>query len=292
MLNKISVSAVSIGRRWGIHILVVGMVAFLILLVHRKIYEHFQQDERYFINLDNLQVVAPPDWLTDPIMEQTIAASLKMDCETTIFDKNLVNRLKEHFQNNPWVAQVHIIEKRLPNQLKIKLDLRRPMVAISGSNKDIGRQVYYLVDKDLVRLPGEYNAVPSLPRALPVVVGVRKAPPLPGKLWQDSGLEGALAVVDVLKKQLTPGLTAKLALASIDVSNINGQIDKRESEIVLWTQNRVPIQWGRAPGTMKFAELSAEEKINNLKLVLDIAPGLQDLKYVKIQFKQPYIALK
>ncbi len=292
VFNAPSQVSIYILKRWWLHLLIGGMSIFLVLLVHRKVYEQFYEDERYFINTDYLQVANPPEWLTDQTIASSIVASFKTELETSIFDKSLVTRLAEHLETNPWVTKIQVIEKRLPNQLRIKLDLRRPLVAVTENQRHHRRQIYYLVDKDLIRLPGEYTAVPNLPHQLPVVLGVRQTVPSPGQKWQDKGLEGALAVAETLNKHLTPQLYNQLGLAHIDVANINNRKDPRGSEIVLWTKNQVPIQWGRVPGTTKFGELSPEQKITNLKLVLEVSPKLKGLKYVKIQFHQPYIALK
>ncbi len=275
-------------RRWGLHILALGGFAFLLLLVHRKVYECYADDERYQLNLDLLEVMANPDWLSGTELEPVIRGSVKLTGNTNIFDKTLVSRALEHYEGNPWIARVDSIQKRYPNELVVKLEIRKPIVAVE-IKRSKNRALYYLVDNQTVRLPGEYARVPSLAMTLPVIIGVTTVPPPAGQAWPDPGLSDAIALATTLEDYQVYG---KLDVAQIDVSNSNGRVNKKESEITIWTKDRVAIQWGRSPATAKFGEIPVEEKIKNLNYVLGIAPRLKGIKYVKIQFQQPSIALK
>lgn len=288
MLKTLLAVSIYIIRRWGIYIVLITGTVFLLLLVHRKIYEHFTYDIRYSIDLDKFEIGHQPDWLIDNELQKSIKGSLHLTLKTHIFDEALIARLVTHYQSSPWVARVERIEKRLPNDLQIRLELRKPYVAVK-LDKGFRKSVYYLVDKEIVRLPGEYRNLPTMPLALPVVVGIRGAPPIAGEKWPDKGLLSAVAVASIIEKhQLMPSLH----LSRIDVQNIGGRIRPLESEIVLWARNNVPIQWGRPPDATQFGEPSIEDKIRNLKLVLEICPELKGIRYIKIQFDQPYIALE
>ncbi|MFA5794445.1 MAG: hypothetical protein WC980_05185 [Candidatus Brocadiia bacterium] len=276
-----------IARRWGLHIIALVGISFLLLLVHRKAYESYSNDERFRINLDVLQVMANPEWLTGTELEPPVKSSLTLNVNTSIFDKSIVSRIRSHYEANPWVARVDSIEKRYPNEIAVKLEIRKPLVAVEVKRTK-NRSYYYLVDEQSVRLPGEYAKLPELPVTLPIIVGVNTAPPAAGIRWNDRGLNDALAVAATMENYQ---LYAKLDIGQIDVSNSGGRRNPKESEITLWTKDKIAIQWGRAPNTDKYGELSVEEKVKNLNYVLSIAPKLQGIKYVKIQFHNPCIAL-
>lgn len=288
MLKIILLIPIYVIRRWGTFLLIPGVFILLILLVHRSIYHHFLHHPRYQVNPDILQIVERPDWLTNKRMEQTIQASIKGELTSSIFDKDLIPKVLAHYQKNPWVEKVELIEKRLPNDLRVRLKLRKPVAAVLRERWD-HRQIYYLVDKHTVRLPGQYRSIPELATPLPIIVGIKNLPPDPGHKWPDKGLQSAVAVAEILDKYK---IYAELDIARIDVTNTNSHPDPRHSEIIIWTRNKVPIQWGRPPQTENYGELPVEEKIKNLKLVLEICPQLKGVKYVKIQFHQPYISLK
>ncbi|MBI4833471.1 MAG: FtsQ-type POTRA domain-containing protein [Planctomycetes bacterium] len=286
MLKTLGLIPLYILRRWGIHLFVLGMSVFLLLLVHRKVYEHFDSDSRYMLDINAFKVANNPDWLIDQELRDAMNDSLILKVKTSSFDEDIINRLRQHYESNPWVKRVETIERRLPNDLKIKLELRRPYLAVAKNNKQVA---YYLVDKDMVRLPGEYSELPAMPTVLPVVAGVAANPPLAGRIWSDKGLNAAVSVAAILDEN---NLLDTLKTKTIDVANIGGKINSKESEIVLVTQDKIRIEWGRPPDTDKFGELSVAEKINNIKTVLSACPQLKGVRYVKIQFDQPYIALE
>ena len=286
MLKYFLIVPIYILRRWGIHIFAVGLSILLLLLVHRKVYEQFHNDSRYNINLESYQVAGNPDWLIDDQLKESVNESLEYNIKVNIFDDEVVNKVKEHYEKSPWVRKVVLIQKRLPNNLKIKLELRRPYLAVIQGGR--AGEYYYLVDKDSVRLPGKYSSLPALPMIIPLVSGVKNNPPLAGFAWKDKGLKSALSVASTLKKHK---LLNTLQVDRIDVANLNYKQNSRKSDVLIWTKDKVRIEWGRSPDTDKFGELTVEEKVNNLRLVLDVCPELKGIKYVKIQFDEPYIAL-
>lgn len=273
-------------KRFGVYLLALGGFTILLLLVHRQVYAYYSTLPRYQINLEPLEVMATPDWLKGSELEQPVKQSVRLSGKANIFDKELLPRLIAQYERNPWIAKVESVEKLYPNELNVKLEMRKPVVAVEYRRGD--RNYYYLIDREIVRLPGEYRSVPQLPMVLPVVAGVRNSPPLAGEKWQDRGLRDAIAVAVNLKQHK---VYDKVEIARIDVTNSGGRVNKLESEVVLLTKNKVAIQWGRSPETDKFGELSPEEKIKNLYRVLEVSPQLKGIKYVKIQFHQPYIAM-
>lgn len=275
---------VYIARRWGIHLAVIGVSVLLLLLVHRKVYDYFTHDSRYQIDLKTFKMANVPDWLIDEQLKSSVTYSLDCQINASVFDENIIQKIRAHYESSPWVKRVELIERRLPNDLKIKLELRKPSVAVAGAKGQ-----YYLVSQDAVRLPGDYENLPALPYQMPIISGVRANPPVAGEIWNDPGLNAALQVMTHLEENK---LVESLPVASIDVTNIGGRKDPRASEIILVTTGRVRIEWGRAPDTDKFGELPVAGKIKNLKTILEACPGLRGIRTVKIQFDEPYIALE
>jgi hypothetical protein len=270
--------------RFVLTVAIVAVGSLLVMLVHRRIYAHLLNDENYMVNLEELAVVSRPSWAGVGI-ERGLTDVTPLRGKVSIFDETLVPRLVEYYESNPWVARVIAIEKEYPATVRVRLQLRRPLAAIES------RGNCYIVDREGARLPGKYtyNNLPRLPFYVPKIVGVASLPPEPGSYWDDPAVAAATSVADAL---VCEGLDKVIHIVAIDVANINGRVNKAESEVVIWAEDNVPIQWGRAPNTDKFGELSVEQKIRNLKLVLMSSPRLRGLKLVKIQFQRPTVARK
>jgi hypothetical protein len=234
-------------------------------------------DESYQVDLSRLQVVVKPDWAGEALGETLIPPPRG---SVSIFDPGLIPLLERHYRSNPWVESVISIRKVYPNSLEIKLELRRPVVAVESADH------YYLVDRHGVRLPGSYRLLPKLLCTVIPVKGVNTPPPRAGERWSGQDVQAAAKVAHALIRNRVERL---VEIMHIDVSNVGGRCDPRASEVVIWAKPCVPIQWGRASGE-HFGELSAEQKIRNLRYVLMArgGRGLKGLKSVMIQFARPY----
>ena len=65
---------------------------------------------------------------------------------------------------------------------------------------------------------------------------------LPIWQWRDFGVLSGVVVQTYLMRA---PLQTRIKL--IDLSNLDGQTDPRESEVVLWTERNTRIDWGRSP---------------------------------------------
>ncbi|MBI5367961.1 MAG: hypothetical protein HZA54_13055 [Planctomycetes bacterium] len=268
--------------RWGAATAIVGTVAWMLLLVHRKVYDHLLTEERYKLDPRSLAVIARPQWAGSGI-DFSVGANFPYAGRVSIFEKDLVAHLAGYYGQNPWVARVVRIRKELPNRLRVQLEIRKPVAAVEQKGS------YYLVDRDAVRLPGKYPRRPDLAYDVPVLIGVPTVPPAPGQAWRDAAVDAGVAVAQTL---LDYELMKSMKLIAIDVENVGGRKSARESEVVLWAEEMVPIQWGRATVTEKFGEVPVELKMKNLQLVQLACPRLRGLATVKVQFHRPYVVAK
>lgn len=284
MLTKVRNGLAWFMSKIGLTVAIVAVGSLLVMLVHRRIYAHLLNDETYMVNLEEFAIVTKPSWAGVGI-ERALTRVAPLRGKVSIFDEALVPRLVEYYESNPWVARVIAIEKEYPATVRVRLQLRRPLAAIES------RGNCYLVDRQGVRLPGKYvyDNLPRLPFYVPKVVGVTSLPPEPGRRWDDPAVAAGTSVAEIL---VSEGLDKALRIVAIDVTNVDGRVNKAESEIVIWAEDNVPIQWGRAPNTNRFGELSVEQKVRNLKLVLMASPRLRGLKLVKVQFQRPTVATR
>ena len=140
---------------------------------------------------------------------------------------------------------------------------------------------YRLIDAHGVRLPGVYRQPRLGATRLLVVTGVMSTPPDVGQVWSDTSLLAGIRVAEAV------GLKRKaFRLASIDVSNVGGRRDPRDTEITLLTQGGTRIKWGRAPSprAVMLQEKTLDEKIAYLDFVYRHMNGQVDgvLAYIDI----------
>lgn len=262
--------------------LVLGL-AWLLVIIHRRVYDGMLLENPNQIETATLNVDVTPSWAIaaadDPAPVPFPFPARISPLKTPDFTK----RLAAFYESSPWVDRVEKIEVRLPNQVKVRLVVREPVVAVKYGD------THYLVDKRGVRLPGQYADLAQVPYVLFRVSGVQANLPRPGERWADVGIPAGVAVAAALRDG---GVEQELEIESIDVANVDGRLDPSRSEIVLHTRERTAIEWGRSPWTKKFGEPTMDAKLENLRLALDAAPGLRGVKYLKLQFDRPYMAYR
>jgi hypothetical protein len=136
-----------------------------------------------------------------------------------------------------------------------------------------------LIDREGVRLPGEYHAADRAHSPLMVISGMdlpmvdgRRAIPRPGQRWStgenDSVGDDLVAGMRLAEKLQSQRYANQIG--SIDVSNFAGRKDAREPWIVfetIWAgadgSPRV-VQWGRPIGEEKIYEVQAPRKLKAL----------------------------
>ena len=248
-----------------------GIFILIVLLVHREIYSFVMSDANYSADVGRLHSAAVPKWA-----DTSDYRVITMDILNTLDDKfveDVYNKLGE----DAWIRKIISVERRYPNYAVAKVELRQPFVAVK-----MGKS-YFFVDIDGVRLPGRYTAIPKEYKGMQVAVGVNGAIPTAGKKWLADEVSAAVELAGVIYKNKST--FSNIDVSAIDVSNINGRIDRRRSEIVLKTANGADIYWGRAPSTKMFGEISVEEKLKNLNMLTRVYPKLAGVKYSKLYLK-------
>lgn len=263
-------------------LLTAALSVLILLLVHRRVYAYLMHNEEFQVDVRHLAVLHRPEWAGTE-MDKVLVEVAEADARLSIFDVDLAEKVNRLFERNPWVARVEEVRKAFPNRVEVKLLLRRPALAIERKGQ------FMLVDAEGVRLPGLYSRIPRLPFGVYPVLGAREENPAPGQRFDASEIRSSLAIAAQLD---VSGMGKFLRSPVIDVTNFGGRRNPVESEIVLWTPERVALEWGRAPEEEYFGELPAEEKIRNLKLVLQSSPGLRGLSVVRLQYHRPYVATR
>lgn len=241
---------------------------FVVLLVHRQVLSFLIR--RHEFAVPRFEASLGPRW-ADRQARETVVVEMP---GATLFDGEVVERVGRPVEASPWVSRVVSVERAFPDQIRVRVEYRRPHVAVRRGHG------YVLVDRDGVRLPGVYVEPPACDRA-PVVTGVASLPPAPGRAWNDPAVRLGMEMADFVHR--VP-LLGRLGIREVDVSNAGGRQDPRRSELALVTAGGCSLFWGRAPSAGAFGEPGAEEKLENLRHVLAAYPGLRGVRYVKLYF--------
>ncbi|MEK7467205.1 MAG: hypothetical protein AAB074_07325 [Planctomycetota bacterium] len=270
----------SVLARYGFSASVAVLGVLMLVLIHRSVYAYLTSGDDYTIDLATLHVADRPEWAGDGLISE-IKSTAPLSGKMSIFDPDLTKNVTEHYQKNPWVSRVLSVQKEFPNTLRVKVEMRKPLVAVERKGE------FILIDRDGVRIPGSYVNVPKFTFTVCRVLGVRSTPPEAGKKWSDVGVDAAVGVASALSENRVDRM---MTVHSIDVSRVGR--GGRETEVILHAEDSVPIEWGRSPSSREYGELTVEEKVRNLKGVLMSQPRLKGVGRVKVQFDDPVVIMR
>ncbi len=285
ILEKIG--GVSTGK---IAAVVVGSVAILVtvLVVAVKARRHVENDERFYfdqwaLTLDNL-----PWWVTTEIQDDIFSGFDFGGERVSLFDDNAREKVRLALQGSPWVVNATDIDLVYPTserlgEIKAGLVLSPPLALVQ-----IGDDAY------LTDLQGRRMGDPYYPDqaqegfGLPKIIGVRGTHRIPvhGEPWVARDIQEGLVVAKVLYNAGIQNEFPQFAISAIDVSNAEGRVEPKESEIDLIYGARI-FEWGRSPHASGSQVLPISKKLENLRQVLS-DPRFEHVRVVSL-FTSPLV---
>lgn len=253
------------------HALRIGALALIVLLIHREVHALLGRQPVYRLKQPAFAAGEAPDSSAGLQAAADVEAALR-GIDASALEESTVEAVGRKLEKCPWVKDVVTVRRVYPDTLEVDVTLREPHLAVRWG------ATYLRVDAAGVRLPGE-DRVPPATLCWPVVTGVTMAPPPPGQLWNTADLRAAFEMIGVIESS---PMLQKLRIAEMDLSNLDGRIRPGGCEIVLRLAEGCEISWGSAPSARKIWEASVEEKLANLKRVLDARPGLGRVQRVRI----------
>jgi len=258
------------------------IVGVLVALAFGRLGEGLAGAPAYQMSRDCLRLVEGPDWMTPAILAE-IDVRQELPERFSLLDPTLCERIARAYEKTVWVERVDRVVKRDPRvtsgrpPLEVSLKFRRPIAFVQMA----GRDGFYLVDAQGVRLPGVYREPRLGQTRLLVITGCREPTPQPGRVWQGASLQAGVRVAEAV----TPR-RERFRLTTVDVSNFGGRRDPRDTEIALYTTGRTQIKWGKAPTpeAAMLQEKSLGAKVGYLDFVYERLGGRIDgvLSYIDI----------
>ena len=260
----------------------VGLGGLAVVFGFARLGDHLRGEAVYQLSRDGLRLVKSPDWAAPSALADLDVAG-ELPERFSLLDPTLCERLARAYEKCIWVERVERIVKRDPRvpssgpPLEVRLRFRRPIAFVQVA----GRNGFYLVDTQGVRLPGVYQEPVLGDLRLLVITGCQASVPSPGDAWSDSSLQAGVHVAAAVEP-----IRQKFRLVTVDVSNVGGRRDPRDAEIALFTANHTRIKWGKAPTPQAalLQEKTLAEKVAYLDFVYDRLGGRVDgvLSYVDI----------
>jgi hypothetical protein len=235
-------------------------------------------DQDIFIVSPATFTFEPPDWATDEFAHEINNIHGLKD-KYNIFEKDLTKKIVNVYESSPLISKVNYVQRELPNRLKMKFELRRPIAIVKRKRKK------YLVDKDCVRLPEKFYNYPE--EGDPIYIIGKKSVKVPGygEKWKDKSIEDGINLLSYLRHNKIEKL---LKIVSIDVSKIGGRHNDGKIGVELWTKDGAKIKWGFSASSGQVNELSNYEKLQNLlSVVKEAGAGLENVEYVDVRWKAP-----
>lgn len=265
----------------GAHWVGMGVLASIFvggwLIVWNRIADAIQEDARYRLCVEAIEITQPPPWIRAEIAAEVFVKTSLVERPFAL-DPDLPRKMGEAFAAHPWVAEVKRVRIVAGPRMSVELAYRKPvaMVDLALASKS----VLFPVDGGGISLP-ETDFTPAEKTQYLRIVGIERpdGPPPPGERWTDPRVLEAAHIA-----RLFETAAKKLDLDRI----VPYRRNPGEYEYILCTRQGTCIEWGFPPGGEAPAELTAEEKVAKLLAYADKNGSLEgpggDPQIINVRF--------
>ncbi len=247
---------------------------------------------RYTIDPARIELTAEPSWAKGALaarIKAEIESALRDDLAdltaTSAFDEDVMGVVCERIERNAWVQRVVRIDRRFPtgadgtSSLQPTIEVRRPALLVESAD------CFSVVDGEGVVLPLTINRDAEelkqfrsgLTDTLHIVRGVDGNAPAAGTIWKSEQLQAALSMERVVRRAQ---IDKSMPIEAIELVGVPQRADERgrvfyppDGAVVLIPDARslpdTRVIWGRPPVHASTLELSANDKLDELKKHLD-----------------------
>ncbi len=204
-----------------------------------------------------------PVWMRPAATEEitrTVAATVDPDP----LNQQSLQVAADALSQNAWIENVQRITRGYDGRVEVHATYRTPVAVIRAADG------FHLVDVSATKLPGVYAFSQLEALGLPVITGVRQAPPAEGWTWMGEDARAGLALAMMIVNE-----PVARQVKAIDVTNYAARRDRRKPQIKLLTVldrdsnpfNNPGVGWGRPVGEEGIYEPAAQQKMRMLRRV-------------------------
>lgn len=206
----------------------------------------------------SLELVDVPVWVNEQLKEKIYAAAAAYGEDLRI-DGDAARSVQHNMETLiAWLDDVKV--RTTHEKIVVQARYRKPVALVKR-----GLQKFY-VDRDLVVL--DYLPLPDLPVVRVAGMSPAARIPQPGEIFRRNDLAAAVAILvrlDRMDKLVSRDKPLLYEIESIDVSNHEGNKNRRFPHIVLYTQDNTEIIWGAEIGNwQRHLESTDEQKLAKL----------------------------
>lgn len=243
---------------------VLAMVGFAIIGLERLKSRVLSQPEYTQPVTLKLEYAPGAEWVEQEGWLPRIRAAVQLPERSPMMKADLLKRVHDQIAASGWVKRVDRITCGMGGTISVLCEYRRPIAMLYAEGGEYKTGKYVPIDREGYHLPEVYDRVES-DSGWMRIVGVRSAPPVPGRAFTAEA-EDAIAAVRLAALLFDqPEISDRIG--GIDVSNYNGRQDARKTHIQLWTRDGRMVRWGSAIGN-EIEEPSVADKLRNLALSL------------------------
>lgn len=216
-----------------------------------------------FVGRDARFVLPATAWRSSGLLEH--------GADVSIFDERAMERMARAIEARPDVRRVTRLERSFTGSVRASIERREPWLAVKAGS------AWAIFDRERVLMAAvpDRGATPPCGSGL-AVLGVHGPLPPAGGVAASPDLAAAFELAEIVSaRDPLRGL-----VIAIDVSNLGRRMSTSQPDLTLVTRSGCRIHWGRLAGAD--GELGTEEKLSNLRAVLQRYPKLQGLAYVKV----------
>lgn len=184
----------------------------------------------------------------------------------SLLDPLLISDMERAYGGSLWIKKLTRMRRRFPNRVEVEFLLRMPAAQVWHNQR------YWMVDNDAALLPmeGSPTPFPNLPEIVGVTAKVIDNRPVPGEVWNDEGVTGALGIMrSFWGSPLAESLPVSKIIVNTGVfkGSDNQQKEiRRRFEVV--TDSGVVVRWGTYNAGGLVGELTSSEKLWQLQELL------------------------
>ncbi len=260
--------------------LILGLVAGALGVLGLVVGLNFLRDRQLHQSVPPITRVVledKPDWMDEATATDICRLVSELAAQDPS-DLDLPAKAAAKLAQSVWVKRVLPagVVNNYDGTLSIRCEFREPIAAVSTGG------VLVRVDEQALVLPGKLllSGVPV--GKYKTILGVTSEPPDPGQVWDSPDLLAAVELLSFIQDR-----PFSREITAIDVSNYNGRQDVSKPHIVMFTDQRTVLNWGRAIGTEGRIEVDYQQKLQHLEGLFAEHGSLNELLYVDLTGRKP-----
>lgn len=209
------------------------------------------------VAVDDVTLAHVPTWMRQsPWVSREIARTVADTVSSDPLDGASLRRAAAKLRENPWIAQVVQVHRLAGGKVVVEAAYRTPVAFIRANDG------YHLVDARGVMLTQAYEPYQVSKVGLPVVTGVKQAPPRVGQPWPGHAVTSALSLVLLLERQAWSNQIKAYHVLSGNAADVPA-LPGAGVRLQLVTAHGL-VRWGPAPGEEPVGHPGAATKLNCL----------------------------